>query len=210
MRRRTFQWKKGFFSEKGGGNFQWMRGLVRISTGKAIQWRGSGNSVNRRTLKTEKLLSSPPSQKSALSVVCWRLGRRLQKSGNLPKSSANNMCRAGMQKIRPSNGLELHFILNITKLDIKDQRSVCICNKGVSADTHVRPGTHGNGHFWASIGLPRKQKIGVGSKMWIGEECWRFWAWFFLGGGGGLKPWRHKTEKFGEKIRWRNLPAIFL
>ena len=43
---------------------QWMGGLVRISTGKAIQWRGPGDSVNRRTLKTEKLLSSSPTQKS--------------------------------------------------------------------------------------------------------------------------------------------------
>ena len=31
-----------------------MRGLLRISTGKAIQWRDSGHSVNRRTLKTKK------------------------------------------------------------------------------------------------------------------------------------------------------------
>ena len=55
-----------FLGEKGGG-IQWMRGLVRMSTGKAIQWRGPGDSVNRRTLKTEKLLSSPPSRKSALT-----------------------------------------------------------------------------------------------------------------------------------------------
>ena len=46
-----------------------MGGLVRISTGKAIQRRGPGDSVNRRTLKTEKLLSSSPSQKSAPMVV---------------------------------------------------------------------------------------------------------------------------------------------
>ena len=37
--------------------------LVRVSTGKAIQWRGPGHSMNRRALKTEKLLSSSPSQK---------------------------------------------------------------------------------------------------------------------------------------------------
>ena len=43
-----------------------MGGLVRISTGKAIQWRGSGHSLNRQTLRTEKLLSSSPCRKSAL------------------------------------------------------------------------------------------------------------------------------------------------
>ena len=43
-----------------------MRGLERISTGKTVQGRGLGHSVNRRTLKTEELLSSSPSQKSAL------------------------------------------------------------------------------------------------------------------------------------------------
>ena len=68
MRRSTFQWKKGF-SVKRGVAIQWMRGLVRISTGKAIQWRGSGDSLNHRTLKTEKLLSSSPSQKSALNLL---------------------------------------------------------------------------------------------------------------------------------------------
>ena len=66
MRRSTCQWKKGF-SVKRGEAIQWMRGLVRISTGKAIQWRGPGHSVNRRTLKSEKLLSSSPSRKSALN-----------------------------------------------------------------------------------------------------------------------------------------------
>ena len=65
MRRSTFQWKKGF-SVKRGEAIQWMRGLVRLSTGKAIQWRGPGHSVNRRTLKIEKLLSSSPSRKWAL------------------------------------------------------------------------------------------------------------------------------------------------
>ena len=39
-----------------------MRGLVRISTGKAIQRRAPGHSVNCQTLKTEKLLCSSPSQ----------------------------------------------------------------------------------------------------------------------------------------------------
>ena len=59
-----FSVKKKGFSEKGGG-VQWMRGLVRISTGKAIQWRGPGHSVNCRTPKIEKLLSKSTSQKSA-------------------------------------------------------------------------------------------------------------------------------------------------
>ena len=46
-----------FFSEKGGG-IQWMRGSEKSSIGKAIQWRGPDHTVNRQTLKTEKLLSS--------------------------------------------------------------------------------------------------------------------------------------------------------
>ena len=37
--------EKGVLSEKRGG-IQWMRGLVRNSTGKTIQWRGPGHSVN--------------------------------------------------------------------------------------------------------------------------------------------------------------------
>ena len=60
--------KKGF-SVKRGEAIQWIRGLVRISTGKAIQWRGSGHSLNCRTLKIEKLLSSFPARKSALIKV---------------------------------------------------------------------------------------------------------------------------------------------
>ena len=59
-----FSEEKVLFSEKGGG-IQWKGGLVRISTGKAIQWRGPGHSVNRRTPKIEKLLSKSTSQKSA-------------------------------------------------------------------------------------------------------------------------------------------------
>ena len=55
-----FSEKKGF-SLKRGEAIQWMGALVRISTGKAIPWRGPG-----RTLKTEKLLSSSPSRKSTL------------------------------------------------------------------------------------------------------------------------------------------------
>ena len=69
-----FSEKKGV-SVKRGEAIQWMRGLVRIFIGKAIQWRGSGHSLNRRTLKTEKLLSSSPSQKSALT-------KSIQKRGN--------------------------------------------------------------------------------------------------------------------------------
>ena len=67
MRRSTFQWKKGVFSEKGEA-IQWVGGLVRISTGKAIQWSASGHSLNRRTLKSEKLLSSSLARKSALNT----------------------------------------------------------------------------------------------------------------------------------------------
>ena len=51
---------------KRGEAIQWMGGLVRISTGKAIQWRGPGDSVNCRTLKSETLLSSSSSRKSTL------------------------------------------------------------------------------------------------------------------------------------------------
>ena len=58
-----FSENKGVFSEKGGW-IQWMRGLVRTSTAKAIQWRGPGHSVNRRTPKTEKLLSKSTSPKT--------------------------------------------------------------------------------------------------------------------------------------------------
>ena len=49
-----------------------MRSLVRISAGKAIQRRAPGHSVNRRTLKTEKLLFSSPSRKSALTQQVTR------------------------------------------------------------------------------------------------------------------------------------------
>ena len=61
-----FSARKRRFSVKRGEAIQWMRGLVRISTGRVIQWRGPGHSVNRQTLKTEKLLSSSASRKSAL------------------------------------------------------------------------------------------------------------------------------------------------
>ena len=43
--------------------------MVGISTGKAIQRGGPGHSLNRLTLKTQKLLSSSPSQRSALSQL---------------------------------------------------------------------------------------------------------------------------------------------
>ena len=49
-----------------------MRGLVRISTGKAIQRRGPGDSVNRRTLKIVAVLTPFPkisSYSSRLVVV---------------------------------------------------------------------------------------------------------------------------------------------
>ena len=36
---------------KKGTRIQWVVGLARISTGKAILWRGPGHSVSRRTLK---------------------------------------------------------------------------------------------------------------------------------------------------------------
>ena len=49
-----FSLKKKGFSVKRGEAIQWIRGLVRISTGKAIQWRAPGDSVNRRTLESEK------------------------------------------------------------------------------------------------------------------------------------------------------------
>ena len=38
-----------------GESIQWMRVSARISSGKAIQWRGPGHSVNRRTLKKWKV-----------------------------------------------------------------------------------------------------------------------------------------------------------
>ena len=63
-----FSEKKGFSVKRGGGNSV-NGGLVRISTGKAIQWRGPGHSVNCRTLKSEKLLCSSPSRKSAPTRV---------------------------------------------------------------------------------------------------------------------------------------------
>ena len=46
-----------------------MRGLVRISTGKPIQQTGPSHSLKHGTLKTEELLSSFPSRKSALTAI---------------------------------------------------------------------------------------------------------------------------------------------
>ena len=55
--------KKGIFSEK-GGNTQWIRGLVRTSGGRQFSEEvGLRHSVNRRILKTDKLLSSSPFRK---------------------------------------------------------------------------------------------------------------------------------------------------
>ena len=65
MRRSTFQWRKGFFGEKGGGNSV-NKGFGKDFYRKGNQWRASGHSLNRRNLKTQKLLSSSPSRKSAL------------------------------------------------------------------------------------------------------------------------------------------------
>ena len=72
-----FSVTKTVFSDK-GVRVQWMRGLERISTGKAIQWRGPGDSVNCRTLKTEKLLSAYPSQKSVFN--CLSIGDKFGES----------------------------------------------------------------------------------------------------------------------------------
>ena len=47
-----------FFTGWGQG-IQWMRALVRKSIGKAIQWRGFGHSVNRRTLWIEIFCAHP-------------------------------------------------------------------------------------------------------------------------------------------------------
>ena len=50
--------EKRLFTEWGPG-IQWMKASVRNSTGKAIQWRGFGHSVNRRTLKIEIFCAHP-------------------------------------------------------------------------------------------------------------------------------------------------------
>ena len=48
-----------------------MRGLVRTTTGKAIERRGPGHSVNRWALKSEKLLfSSSSRKKKKTALIC--------------------------------------------------------------------------------------------------------------------------------------------
>ena len=54
-----FSVKKKGFSVKRGEGIQWIGGLVRISTGRAIQWRGLGHSRNRRTLKLKSCNAHP-------------------------------------------------------------------------------------------------------------------------------------------------------
>ena len=70
MRRSTFQWKKGVFSER-GEEIQWTGGWP----GWGKDFYRKGNSVKRSgrcseppALKSEKLLSSSPSRKLALTV----------------------------------------------------------------------------------------------------------------------------------------------
>ena len=66
-------------------------------------------------------------------------------------------------------------------------------------------------YIYAKSRLARKQNIGVKrntfSKIWWLEECRPFWARIlgvnFVGGGGVLKPWRNKGEKFAETFCWR-------
>ena len=64
--------EKRLFIEWGQG-IQWMKALVRNSTGKAIQWRGLGHSVNRRTLKIEFFCAH-------LLLKFWLLGFLSQKN----------------------------------------------------------------------------------------------------------------------------------
>ena len=97
MRRSTFQWKKGLFSEKGEA-MQWMRNLERICTGKAIQWSRPGHSVNRSALKTEKLLCWFPSPKSALTWVmlskCAAESREHREHGGAMMHLSSRECRS--------------------------------------------------------------------------------------------------------------------
>ena len=74
---KDFSAKKTGLQWKWGEAIQWIRGLVSISTGKAIQWRDLGHSLNRRTLKTEKLLSSSHARKSALKEEQQNLTRNI-------------------------------------------------------------------------------------------------------------------------------------
>ena len=69
---KDFSVKKKGFSVKRGEAIQWMRGLVRISTGKAIQWRDSGHSLNRRTLKFKSCCPHPLPENQLLLQVLSR------------------------------------------------------------------------------------------------------------------------------------------
>ena len=61
-----FSVKKGVFSEKGGGNsVNQGFGKDFYRKGNSVKRFGPFHSLNPRTLKTEKLLSSSPSPKSA-------------------------------------------------------------------------------------------------------------------------------------------------
>ena len=109
-----FSVKKKGFSVKRGEAIQWIRGLVRISTGKAIQWRGLGHSLNRRTTKTEKLLFSSPSQKSALTIL-WKVHskRESQKCFDyvqwLQFTRGEGACRTGKSHPRTNTSLGGNF-----------------------------------------------------------------------------------------------------
>ena len=117
--------KKGF-SVKRREAIQWIRGLVRISTGKAIQWRGSGHSLNRRSLKIEKLLSSSPSQKS-------------------PLISGSTLGYTNLSKIGPKNGTFVRELavfghcLTILGLRIRTRKIIVVTNFGQ---------IWGSGPFW--------------------------------------------------------------
>ena len=56
------------FSVKRGESIQWMGCWLRICTGKAIQWRGPGHSVNRQTLKTFRSCCPHPLPENRLLV----------------------------------------------------------------------------------------------------------------------------------------------
>ena len=75
MRRSAFQWKKGF-SVKRGEAIQWVRGLVRLSTGKAIQWRGSGPFTELPDSENLKSCCPHPLPENRLLVFCCCRRRR--------------------------------------------------------------------------------------------------------------------------------------
>ena len=70
MRQSRNQWRKAPFTESRQG-IQWMKALVRTSTGKAIQWRGFGHSVNRWIWKIE-IFCAHPLPKSQLQLGSFR------------------------------------------------------------------------------------------------------------------------------------------